>query len=139
MSLASLGLNPVLAGREPAPTYNTPLGQLGEMAFRQWVQDNRVPFNPDATAPQDYDMRGFYQGLQQQNPKAMTAVNANDGQLHFPDYWKTPLHRSFSNESQWAPPTAPSWNNLDQLVTPGGRIVFDERRPVTLADLVGMR
>lgn len=139
LSLATLGLNPNLAGRVPGQSYNTQLGTLGEMAFRQWVAQNHVPFNPDATTPQDYDMRGFYQGLQQQNPKATTAVNSNDGRLHFPDYWKTPIHQSFSNESQWAGPNAPSWNEQDQLVSPNGRIVFDERRPKTLADLVGMR
>lgn len=138
LSLAALA-NPILAGRVPGQSYNTPLSMLDEMAFRQWVQNNHVPFDPNSTAPQDYDMRGFYQGLQQGNPKALTAVNPNDHQLHFPDYWKTPIHQSFSNESQWAGPNAPSWNAQDQLVGPNGRIVFDERRPKTLADLVGMR
>jgi hypothetical protein len=137
VKLSELGKSATV--RKSGDTYNTPLSLLDEMAFRQWVTDNHVPFNPDAQAPQDYDMRGFYQGLQQQNPHAVTATNQNDGQLHFTDYWKTPLHRSFSDESQWAGPNAPSWNSLDQLVTPGGRIVFDERRPQTLADLVGMR
>lgn len=107
--------------------YNTQLPMLDEMAFRQWVAENKVPFNPEAGVT-DYDMRGFYQGLQQQNPHAVSVVNPNDNQMHYPDYWKTPLHRTFSNESQWAGPVAPMWNQSDQLVSPGGHIMFDERR-----------
>jgi hypothetical protein len=119
--------NPILAGRQPGATYNTTLNPLEEFAFRQWVQDNHVPFDPYSTAPQDYDMRGFYQGLQQQNPKAMSAVDPNDGLMHYPDFWKTPIHQTFSNESQWAPANAPAWNDQDQLVSQGGRIIFDDR------------
>jgi hypothetical protein len=113
--------------RPGASGFNTPLGQLDEFAFRQWVQDNGVPFQPDA--PQtDYDMRGFWRGLQQQNPRAVSAVNANDGMMHYPDYWKTPQHETFSADSQWAVPGAPKWNDQDQLVSPGQRILYDERK-----------
>lgn len=108
--------------------YNTQLSPLDEMAFRSWVQNNGVPFNVDAPAS-DYDMRGFYSALMRSDPRAMTAINQNDGQMHYPDYWKTPLHQSFSNESQWAVPMAPRWNDQDQLVAPSGRIMFDERAP----------
>lgn len=139
MNLPSLASLAPISVRKPGASYNTPLGLLDELSFRQWVADNHVPFDPDAAGPTDYDMRGFYRGLMQGNPRATTATNQNDGHLHFPDYWKTPLHHSFSNESQWATSSTPSWNSLDQLVTPGGRIVFDERRPQTLGDLVGMR
>jgi hypothetical protein len=76
-------------------------------------------------------MRGFYQGLQQQNPKAQSAIDPNDSRLHYPDYWKTPVHESFSNESQWATPNAPGWNASDQLVSPGGRVQFDDRAQVS--------
>lgn len=113
--------------RLPGASYNTKLNPLDEMAYRQWVQDNHVPTNPDATTPQDYDMRGFYQGLQQQNPRAQSAVDPNDNQLHYPDYWKTPLHNTFSNESQWAAPNSPSWTDDDKLVSPNGRVLFDDR------------
>ena len=78
MSLARL--------RIPAANYNTSLPQMDEFQFRNWVAQNRVPFDPNATAPQDYDMRGFYQGLQQGNPKAATGVNPNDNQMHYSDY-----------------------------------------------------
>lgn len=107
--------------------YNTELPFLDEMAFRQWLSDNRVPFNPNA-GQTDYDMRGFYRGMQQGNPRAQSAVNPNDNQLHYPDFWKTPQHQTFSQESQWAGPVAPRWNEQDQLISPGGRILFDERR-----------
>jgi hypothetical protein len=100
----------------------TQLPQLDEMAFQQWAQQNKVPVTSD------YDMRGFYRGLQQQNPRAVSAINPNDQRMHYPDYWKMPTHQTFSQESKWALPVAPRWNELDQLVSPGGRIMFDERR-----------
>lgn len=114
-------------GVSPRTGFNTDLGG-GEAAFRKWLSDNRVPFNPDGGRMQDYDMRGFYRGLMNGDPHAQTGMNTNDGQLHYSDYWKTPYHQSFSAESQWAnPAAAPRWNEQDQLVTPEGRTVFDER------------
>lgn len=110
---------------QPGP-YATALAPMDELSFRTWVKDNNVPFDPSAQQS-DYDMRGFWQGLNQQNPRAVTAINPNDSQMHFPDYWKTPLHQSFSAESKYATPVAPQWNEQDQLISPGGRILFDER------------
>lgn len=133
--LAAALANPMLAGRQPAASFNTPLDPGTEQFFRQWVTQNNVPFQPDAAGPQDYDMRGFYQALQQQNPKAQAAVNPNDGRMHFPDFWKTPSHATFSNESQWAPASAPAWQPDDKLMAPNGRVVVDERRPAALADM----
>ncbi len=108
-------------------SYDTNLG-LAEPDFRYWLAQNKVPFDPKAPVT-DYDMRGFYKGLAQGDPHALTAVNPNDKRLHFPDYWKTPYHETFSNESQWAGNTAPQWNQQDQLISPGGRILKDERNP----------
>lgn len=122
-------MNPMLAGRQPSANYNTLLSPLDEFAYRNWVQQNNVPTDPNATAPQDYDMRGFYQALTQQNPKAQSAVDPNDGRMHYPDFWKTPLHQTFSNESQWAPPNAPQWTPNDQLAQPNGQVVYDDRAP----------
>ena len=107
-----------------SPSHRTPLPLLDEFAFRQWVKDKGVPFNPDRE-PQDYDMRGFYKAQTQGSPMATGAVNPVDQRMHYPDYWKTPLHQTFSNESQWAGPGAPGWSG-NQLITPGGRIVYDE-------------
>ena len=108
-------------------TYNTVLPPMDELLFRGWLQKNGVPFNPEAPVS-DYDMRGFYRGLMQGDPKAKSAIDPNDNQLHYPDWWKTPYHETFSNESQWANPnTAPSWTEDDKLVTPAGRVLFDDR------------
>lgn len=112
-----------------ATNFNTNLGNQ-EQRFRKWVDDNNVPFDPTATGPQDYDMRGFWKGLQTGDPAAKSAVDPNDQRLHYPDYWKTPYHETFSNESQWADPAkAPSWNEKDQLVAPDGTVQFDDRAP----------
>lgn len=139
MSLAALGMLP--PSRQPEPSlanlgnygprvlpgdYNTQLPMMDELQFRQWLQQNRVPFNPEAGTT-DYDMRGFYRAAQQQQPGISTQINPNDNQLHYPDRFKTPLHQSFSNESQWAGRDAPQWINDSQQALPNGRIVFDER------------
>jgi hypothetical protein len=105
--------------------FNTDLGPR-ETEFRQWVQQNKVPFQFDP-GPQDYDMRGFWQALMSGDPRAVSAIDPNDQRLHYPDYWKTPYHETFSNESQWAAPNAPRWNDKDQLVAADGTILFDDR------------
>jgi hypothetical protein len=65
-------------------------------------------------------MCGFRQG----HPRAVGAIDPNDGQMHYPDCWKTPYHETFSAESQWPLPT---WNAEDQLIAPSSRIMFDDR------------
>lgn len=145
--LANIGAPPMspYAGqstiRTVAPNYNTQLSPMDEMAFRQWVRQNNIPFNPDAPTS-DYDMRGFYRALQQGDPRAHTAINPNDRRLHFTDAFKTPLHESFSGQSMYAGPVAPQWNATEtQLISPGGRILVDETRPPTneLADYISKR
>jgi hypothetical protein len=111
--------------------YTTNLGGL-EPAFQQWVRQNNIPYdlNTPATA-QDYDMRGFYQGLISGDPRAITGINAFDNQLHYGDTWKTPLHHSFSNESMYATPSAPQWQQDARgwmLVNNAGQILVDERK-----------
>lgn len=89
--------------------------------------------NPDD--PQsDYDMRGFFQGLQTGDPDATTGLDPNDvdpatGQpkMHFTDKWKTPYHDSFSADSKYALPNAPVWKRDETLVDPRtGQIIYDE-------------
>jgi len=105
--------------------YNTPLNPQQESAFRLWTAQNKVPF--DTYAPvSDYDMRGFWKGLQSGDPMAAIAVNPNDNRIHYPDYWKTPYHQSFSEHSQWATPDAPRWLPDGKLVDSEGRVLFDE-------------
>lgn len=113
--------------QQGAANFNTQLPPLLESQFRDWIGKNNVPFDPNQHI-QDYDMRGFWQGLVNGHPKAVSAVNQNDGKMHYPDYWKTPYHESFSGESQWAGPNAPKWNDKDQLVAPDGRVIYDERK-----------
>ena len=107
--------------------YNTELPLADEWEFRNWLKENQVPFDPEAKAT-DYDMRGYWQGLRQQSPHARpTEVNPNDNSPHYTDYYKTPLHESFSSGSKFAGPDTPSWNRQDQLVDPTGKILFDEK------------
>ena len=113
--------------RSDAKNFNTDLGAK-EPDFQQWVSTNKVPFDTTDKTP-DYDMRGFWQAQQNKDPRAMQAMDPNDQKMHFPDYWKTPYDRTFSSESQWAnPATAPKWNEQDQLVTPDGKVVFDDKK-----------
>ena len=110
-------------------SYDTQLSPLEEMLFRGWVQQNKVPFNPDAQGSTDYDMRGYWRGMQQGNPMARpTEVNPNDNRPHYTDYYKTPMHQSFSSGSQWAGQNAPQWINDHQLAGPNGRILLDEQQ-----------
>lgn len=112
-----------------APGYSTQLDPMAELQFRTWVQQNQVPFNPNTQGPTDYDMRGYFQGLQNGNPMARpTEINPNDNKLHYTDYYKTPLHQTFSSGSQWAGPLDPQWINGSQLAAPSGRILFDEKQ-----------
>lgn len=121
-------------------TYDTQLDPLRELLFRSWVKHNNVPFNPDAKGPTDYDMRGYFQGAQQGNPQARsTEINQNDGQPHYTDYYKTPLHQSFSGGSQWAGPGAPQWVNDTQLAAPNGRVLFNEAPQSDLMRLLAGR
>ncbi len=103
----------------------TQLQPSQEQAFEQWVQQNNVPFDLNNPMPQDYDMRGFYRGLMAGDPRATTGIDPNDQRMHFTDYWKTPYHESFSRESKFAGPNAPTWQG-DQLIAPDGRIMFDD-------------
>ena len=111
------------------PDWHTGLAQLGpeqEQQFLQWVKANKVPFNPnDKTA--DYDMRGFWQALQQGDPRATSGINPYTQSMHYPDEWKTPYHESFSASSQWAAEGAPSWIG-DTLTTPSGEAVFQDKK-----------
>lgn len=136
-AFGSIAPNPVLAGRQPGATYNTQLNPFDEMAYRAWVAQNQVPTNPNSTATPDYDMRGFFRGLLQQNPKAHQSIDPNDSRMHYTDFWKTPQHDTFSSDSQWAPANAPQWTPADQLVSQSGRVVYDDRKKPTLADLLG--
>lgn len=108
--------------------YNTPLEPQAEEAFRGWVQQNNVPFDPEAGVT-DYDMRGFWLGLHNNDPRAVSAIDPHDEKLHYPDNWKTPLHQTFSADSQWATSDAPRWTPEGQLIDNQGNVVFAPPSP----------
>lgn len=110
-------------------SFNTPLDSLDEAKFRQWLVDNKVPFNPNVVVS-DYDMRGYWQAHERGQPMAAdTQMNANDGKPHYTDYYKTPFHQTFSQDSQWSEPNSPFWFNDHQLGTDNGRVLYDEKNP----------
>lgn len=121
--------------RSGAKNFTTALKPDQETAFRGWVKDRGVNFDPDQQTP-DYDMRGFYSALQKGDPRAVSAINPNDQKTHYPDYWKTPYDVTFSNESQWANKFAPKWTDNDQLVTHDGTVVWDDKLGGTPAPII---
>lgn len=110
-----------------AESYATQLSSRDETKFTQWVKDNNVPFNPkDEIA--DYDMRGFWKALNAGDKRATSAVSQYDQQIHYPDVWKTPYHKTFSNESIYAMPNAPKWDG-SKLIDRNGKVIVDEASP----------
>lgn len=103
--------------------YQTSLSPEEEGKFQQWVKQQSVPFDPGSK--NDYDMRGFYHASQHGDPRASTSVSPLDGLMHFSDAWKTPSHKSFSNESIYATHTSPHWEGV-KLVAPNGDVPFLE-------------
>jgi hypothetical protein len=95
-----------------------------EKAFLAWVAENKVKFNPKDPYP-DYDLRGFYKALMNKDPRAVSKIDPNDKELHYNDYWKTPYHESFSNESQYATEGAPKWQDK-KLMSSTGEVIFDD-------------
>lgn len=102
--------------------YFTSLPPDQEAAFRQWVTDNKVNFDPNAKIT-DYDMRGFWKA-----EKGNTQINKYDHKIHYPDTYKTPYDRTFSNQSQYALPNAPSWKGDRYLIDSNGKVVFDQSK-----------
>lgn len=103
----------------PTPyPYQTVLEPSQEANFQSWVKQNKVPWQDTPTA--DYDMRGYYKAMQSGDPLARQASN-----MHYPDTYKTPYHKTFSNESKYATQDAPSWQG-NRLVDNRGNIVADE-------------
>jgi hypothetical protein len=103
--------------------YQTNLSLDDEQRFQAWVKAKNVPWRDEPAA--DYDMRGFWKALTSGDPRARQAQSQFDGRMHFPDTWKTPYHKTLSNESMYAAPGAPHWVG-DRLVDKNGRIVADE-------------
>ena len=93
-----------------------------EEDFLKWVDKRKIPFDPNDPFP-DYDLRGFYKAMLSGDEKATSGINPKDNKMHFSDYWKTPYHESFSNESQWATKDAPAWINNKLVDIKTGKIL----------------
>lgn len=106
-----------------------------EVRFQQWVEDNKVPFDPSPNA--DYDMRGYWKDIASRG-QSSTEVNAFDNEVHYPDTYKTPFHKSFSRESKFATSAAPEWvgNDSDgwKLMDKSGKVIVDESKSSTPAE-----
>ena len=106
---------------KPSDSYQTRLDSADESGFREWLKmnKNRVGyFNPD-NSKEDYDMRGWW--------LANKGALAPDG--HFPDTYKTPYHKTFSNESMYANSDAPKWvkqGDTWNLTANNGSILYSE-------------
>lgn len=110
---------------KPGP-YVTKLDPEQESQFEQWVKKNNINFDPSAKVT-DYDMRGFWLS-QQGKAGSGTEINALDGKIHYPDTYKTPYDRTFSNESKYATQDAPHWKDDRYLVDGSGKVVFDQAK-----------
>lgn len=114
--------SPQFPNAKPGP-YTTSLPPDQEHGFQSWVKQNKVPWQDTHDA--DYDMRGYYKALQSGDATAKQKLSGFDGKMHFPDTYKTPYHKTFSNESMYATPDAPHWDG-ERLIDKGGKIVADE-------------
>jgi hypothetical protein len=119
---------------DPSPYAISPLGGYitklppdQQALFLEWVRQNKIPYDPSPKA--DYDMPGFWQALQSNDPKAVSAIDPYDKKLHFTDYFKTPYHKTFSEESKYSVPGAPKWSpDGSQLIDKNGNVIFDARK-----------
>ncbi len=116
-----------------AQGHNYKLSRRDELAYQVWRKENNVPES------NDYNMRGYYQSLQLPGAQG-SSVNANDGQMHYPDTFKLPNHQTFSTESGYynpaTMPNTPSWSGGPvpglpgkeswSLISPDGTVVHQE-------------
>lgn len=141
--LAALGISTVeelaalvtlFSGKQREPTansvinpYQTNISPENEQQFRQWIIHNNIPFDPTERTP-DYDMRGYWTAMMNGDVRALRDPVSG----HFPDTWKTPYHRTFSNESVYANKDTAHWEG-NKLVNPRGEVVYDENEDSDLA------
>lgn len=91
--------------------FETELTPHEEQSFQAWKRKNA----PNDSGV-DYDLRGAF--------KAGLSPSSTNG--HWPDTYKKPNHPTFSNESIYAGPDAPSWRGGSLLVDSRGRVLADE-------------
>jgi hypothetical protein len=118
-----------------AGPYHTPLAPEQEAVFQQWVKQNKIPWQDSPTS--DYDMRGYWLAQQSGDPQAKTSINPVDKKPHYPDTFKTPYHKSFSNESMYAQPGAPHWVGQKLVPTQPVAPAFPQQlSPVPLSSMI---
>jgi hypothetical protein len=108
--------------------YPTQLPPQQEGQFRRWLEANKNQgplkyYNPDDSFS-DYDMRGYWKDTQGKI-SGNSGIDPHDGQMHFPDTYKTPYHETFSRESRYATKDAPYWDAKDRLIDKTGTVLFD--------------
>ena len=125
-TLGEMARAPVKSLQAKPGSYRTLLSLIDELEFLPWVRQQGI--QDDVTSPDaDYDWRGFYKAWKAGDPRAVRSYDPIDRRIHAPDIWKTPYHESFSNESMYAQPTAPHWED-GKLVNPLGITVYDESK-----------
>lgn len=107
---------------KPGP-YITTLTPKEEERFKSWVKEHKVPWRDTPNA--DYDMRGYWKAMTSGDKYAAQKKSEFDNRMHFPDTWKTPYHKTFSNESRYATTRAPHWDG-DKLISSDGHLIADE-------------
>lgn len=121
---------------------DTPLSPDEESQFRLWALMNKVPMSDD------YNMRGYFKAMSLPGMQS-SGINANDGQMHYPDTFKLPNHETFSTDSGYydprTMPNTPTWEGGPigrtggeswTLRRPNGRVVASEA-PWILRKLTG--
>ena len=89
------GKLPYKAGRiDDEQMYRERMKDVARENYKQWGYNSPADAWQDAVNDPTYDYRGYYSDPEFQN------VNANS-QTHWPDRYKTPLHRTFSSESKY--------------------------------------
>lgn len=112
---------------KPGP-YQTQLSPAETAKFNTWVVANKVNFDPNEQNA-DYDMRGYWKDIASKGDN-QTAVNSVDGQIHFPDTYKTPYGASFSAESKYATPDNPfKWSGENLVDQRSGQTVYATGQP----------
>jgi hypothetical protein len=121
----------LLSGVNPFGTNLKPEAEKEFASFAKNIQQLPTP---------DFDLRGLFKeakgkGLVDKilggQETELGGINPTTQTFHFTDKFKTPFHKSFSRESQFATKDAPRWvQNEDQsfrLVDANNKTLIDER------------
>ncbi len=116
-------LQALIKSKSNKSAYRTQLTPSEEVEYQRYAKLNKAwrTNYPDS----DYDERGQWKAMKQGVDPGGNWTSSpllqlsGDGTMHGSDVWKTPFHNTLSNESKYAPPGAPAWNDKSQLQTQG--------------------